>query len=279
MPSILDHQSSTSTKLLLAGHSGAGKTGALMSLAAAGYKLRILDLDNGVDILKHYSTHPTSPYPKRCPGVGANIRYQTITEEFTTAGKRLNPTVATVWNKVQAMMANWDDGTEPPLGPFASWGPDDILVVDSLSRLSDAAFDMVLALNGRIGKRPEQADWGLAQDLVGGFLEIVTSKTVKCNVIILAHITYIGNDAEGGVMQGFPASLGRALPPKIGRYFNTILLAKSSGQGPNAKHQIHTNTSGVIELKTTAPLAVAPVYDISDGLAKYFEAVRGAPSA
>ena len=52
MPSLANHQSNEFTKLLIEGDSGSGKTGALASLVKAGYKLRILDMDNGLDALK-----------------------------------------------------------------------------------------------------------------------------------------------------------------------------------------------------------------------------------
>jgi hypothetical protein len=51
MPSLDKHQSSEFTKLLLEGDSGSGKTGSLASLVAAGFKLRVLDMDNGLDSL------------------------------------------------------------------------------------------------------------------------------------------------------------------------------------------------------------------------------------
>ena len=41
-------------KMLYLGHTGAGKTGSLAALAAAGYNVRILDLDKGTQILRDY---------------------------------------------------------------------------------------------------------------------------------------------------------------------------------------------------------------------------------
>ena len=54
MPSLDQHQSNDFVKLLLIGDSKAGKTGSLISLVKAGYKLRILDLDNLLDVLKYF---------------------------------------------------------------------------------------------------------------------------------------------------------------------------------------------------------------------------------
>ena len=50
MASIKNHTSVDVTKLLLVGDSGSGKTASLATLANAGYKLRILDYDNGLDL-------------------------------------------------------------------------------------------------------------------------------------------------------------------------------------------------------------------------------------
>ena len=44
MPKLSDHQSNDFTKLLLIGDAKSGKTGSLVSLVKAGYKLRILDM-------------------------------------------------------------------------------------------------------------------------------------------------------------------------------------------------------------------------------------------
>jgi len=56
MANISQHKSTSVTKLLLVGDSGSGKTSALASLANAGKKLRILDYDDGLDILSEYLT-------------------------------------------------------------------------------------------------------------------------------------------------------------------------------------------------------------------------------
>ena len=56
MASIKNHTSVDVTKLLLVGDSGSGKTASLATLANAGYKLRILDFDNGLDILPEFLT-------------------------------------------------------------------------------------------------------------------------------------------------------------------------------------------------------------------------------
>lgn len=269
MASLANHSAASIAKVLFIGDSGAGKTGALASLASAGYNLRILDLDNGLDVLANLLNDPASPYDK---GAASRVKYLTLTEEMRMLNGVVAPKVASVWPKVTSALNEWKDGDEN-LGPVTKWGPDDILVVDSLTMLCTAAMNYTLQLNSRLGKHPHQSDWGVAQNLIESLLQMLYSTAVPCNVIINCHVTYIGE--EGGAQKGYPNALGKALPPKIGRYFNSALMAQSVGQGTALRRKILTTTYGMIELKNTAPLKVKPEYPLASGLAEYFFALHG----
>lgn len=277
MPGIEEHQSGQSTKLLFIGNSGAGKSGALASLASAGYNLRILDVDNGLDVLKNLLTDPTSMYKKIDPTCAKHVEYITVTDKMKTVGGKLQPSAATVWTRSMGLLNDWKeqkaDGTfYNQHGHISTWGPQDVIVIDSLTMLSNAALAFILSLNGRLGQHPQLQDWGAGQSLIEGLLQMLYDDAIKCNVIINCHITFIGE--ENGPQMGFPNTLGKALPPKVGRYFNTILMAKATGQGTNVKQKILTRTSGVVELKNTAPMKVLAEYPLETGLADYFKAVR-----
>lgn len=267
MPSLKHHHSSQTTKLLFVGDSGAGKTGALASLASAGYKLRIIDLDNGVDVLRDLLTN--GKYEKSAI---ENVEYVTITEPMKNVGGRLIPDKATVWPRVANMLANWKDG-ETNLGPVTSWDENCVIVIDSLTLLSDAALNYALFLQARLGQHPHQSDWGVAQGMVENLVKMLYDSSVKCNVIINCHIKSIGD--EHGPEKYYPNTLGKALPPKIGRFFNSVLLAQTSGRGSAIKRQIFTQSQGTIECKNTAPTRVAASYPLETGLADYFKVIRG----
>jgi hypothetical protein len=243
-----------------------GKTGALASLAAAGYNLRIIDLDNGLDVLANILSDPLSKYGKDAL---SRVNYVTITDKMRNVNGKLLPAQAQVWQKTMELMQKWED-----LGPVTSWTSNEVLVIDSLTMLSTAAMNFALSLQGRLGQHPQLQDWGVAQNLLESFIQMLYDDSIKCNVIINCHIKYMGE--ENGPQRGYPNTLGQALPPKLGRYFNTILLAQSSGTGSSVKRQIWTNPRGVVELKNTAPTRVKPSYDLETGLAEYFKAVRGA---
>lgn len=298
MPPLSYHQSAYSTKALFLGDSGAGKTGALASLAGAGYNIRALDMDSGLDVLTNILKDPSSKYG---PDALARVEYVTITDAMKNVNNRLVPRKAEAWQRAIGLLNDWkyeytvdEQGRaevlwgvaeraaatsagrpihKVDLGPITKWGPQDILVIDSLTMLSNAALNFILAMNARLGQQPHQSDWYNGQQLIEGLLQMLYDEGVRCNVIVISHISYIGE--EGGPTHGYPSTLGKALPPKVGRYFNTTLMAKSSGK----VRKIHTSTVGLVELKNTAPTKVQADYPLETGLADYFKAVRGAPPA
>lgn len=282
MPPLSQHQSTKATKLLLIGDSGGGKTGALASLASAGYNLRIADLDNGLDILRNLLTASNSVYKKDAVD---RVNYITLTEHMKDVNGKLVPKAATVWPRLVKLLQNWKEEELGPdgktlvtvpgsnFGPITSWGEQDVLVIDSLTMASTAALNYTLYMNGRLGQQVQQSDWYHAQNLVESLLQMLFDDGVRCNVIINCHITYL--ETEGGMTRGYPNTLGKALPPKVGAYFNTILGIKSTGTGASMSRKLVTTTMGVIDLKNTAPLNVPKELPIETGLADYFKIVRG----
>lgn len=267
MTKLADHQSAKTTKMLLIGDPGSGKTGALVSLAKAGYNLRIIDLDNGLDVVANL-----------LKGAGdaealGRVEFETITDKMKSSKGRLVPGQATVWNRTIKLLEDWSTESAK-LGPITSWGTGDVLVIDSLSMLASAAMNFQLFVNGRIGGAPQQSDWYQGQMMLESLIQMLFDEAVACNVIINCHVAFIGE--EGGPQRGYPATLGKALSPKIGAYFNTILMVKTMGQGAQQKRKILTGTTGLVELKNSAPTRVKGEYDQATGLAEFFRDVRGA---
>lgn len=298
MPPISSHQSATTTKLMLIGDSGSGKTGALASLAAAGYNLRILDLDNGLDVLKNYVTDPTSQYVKQAPNCAERIQYVTITDGMRNVNGRVFPAKVSVWDRTMRMLNEWKepavgDMPEINLGKVADWTAQEVLVLDSLSMLATGAHNFHLSMNAGLGQNRTQNEYrrdvGATQALITTFLELIYSDAIKCNVIVLAHITAINDyggkpdqeskDEAAKSARGYPSAIGRALSPRIPRYFNNVLVAQTVGTGRGTRHRIYTQPTivdgQIINAKSSAPLRVAPEYPLETGLADYFKAVRG----
>ena len=294
MPQLSEHQSDDSIKMLLIGDSGSGKSGALASLAAVGYKLRIIDVDNGLDIL--YST-----LKKFAPAALQNVVYETITNKVKGVNGRIvargNPDA---WNKAMNLLTHWKVGTAgspatpaanglpakaavPPsegfydLGKLDTWGKDCVLVIDSGTFLAQMAMDSVLFLNGRYGGKVEIQDYMEAMRLIEGLLTLLYSPEIKCNVIFTSHIAYLGDE---GFIKGFPATIGQKLSPKVGRYFNNCLQVATKGSGAQMKKVIKTVSQANIELKNSNPYSLPPEIEfsgITGGLATVFQTILGEP--
>lgn len=252
MASLAEHHSGKFVKLLYIGDSGTGKTGSLTSLVSEGYKLRILDMDNGLDVLSQFVR-------KECPDNIGNVDYETRRDKF-----RVGPAGPVVAGTPKAfldglkLLTEWSDGTKP-----AEWGEDTILVVDSLSAMGRAAFAWARGLNPT-ARDPRQ--WYFtAQQAIEDMIALLTGEEFQANVILISHVSY--QELHDGSTKGYANAIGRAMGPIIPKYFNTLLLAESVGSGKNVKRRIRTVPTGVIDLKTPAPFKIDAEYPLSTGLA------------
>lgn len=265
MPSLSAHQSNDFTKLLLTGDSGSGKSGALASLVAAGYKLRILDMDNGLDPLKTFVM-------KDCPELADNVEYVTFRDDYETTKTGIKVKKPQAFVAAMKLLDHWkydNAGTPIDLGPPADFGPDCIVVLDSLSFFSDAAFNWAESMNPT-AKDPRQWFYS-AQQAVESALALLTSGSFRTNVIVSAHVRYTTGD--DGANKGYPNAIGSALGPTIPRYFNHwAQCANKAG-----KRTIQTAATATFDLKNTKPFEMEKTYDLSDGLAKFFAVLRSPP--
>lgn len=264
MPSLADHQSNDLVKLLVVGDTKSGKTGSLVSLVKAGYKLRILDMDNLLDILKFQIR-------EQCPGLINNVEFRTLRDKrkMTPQGPVIDGQPRAFVDAIK-MLDNWAyDDTD--LGKPAEWGPECILVIDSWSRMCDAAFDWreTLTPRGRSGEYDKRATYGDAQDVVENVLATLTSPNFETNVIVISHSQYM--DLPDGIKKIFPQGVGQKLSPKIPQYFPGYVRYTNRG----GKRTIQTESDSTIDLATPRPGVIAKTYPIETGLAEIFEALRG----
>ena len=271
MPTLEKHQSNEYTKLLCLGDSGSGKTGGLAPLVNAGYHLRILDMDNGLESLKQQVL-------RLCPEKIANVEYRTLRDK-----RKASPSGPIIDGSPKAfieairMLDRWryvDGGNEIDLGVPAEWGPDVILIIDSLTFLSDAAYDWrePLTPKGKEGKYDQRAVYKDAQDAIESVLALVTSEAFRTNVIVTSHVKYVDN--PDGTKKGYPTAVGSALSPQIPRYFNTVALFQTKAGG---KRTLHTAATAMIDLKNPKPFEMAKEYPIETGLADLFSVLRSPP--
>lgn len=274
MPGIEQHQSLELVKGLVLGNAGAGKTGGLLSLVKAGYKLRIYDFDNLLTSLVQLVL-------KDCPERSGQVKFQTFTDKM----KGVDMPLVMMGGAAKVMpftdgspdafirglkqLNHWKTPDED-LGAPATWGKDTIVVIDTLTSVADSAMRYAQAMNP--GGKEQQAYYFSAQQMVINLIALLCSESFKTNVLVLAHIDY-DKDKEGNILKGWPRAVGSALNTKIGAYFNCVLMVDAIGNGTNVRRQIQTNSTGLVDLKNPVSFKVAPVLPIETGLADFFKAV------
>jgi hypothetical protein len=265
---LSDLRTNKPIKMLLIGDSGNGKTGALVSLALAGYKLRIIDFDNGLEILAYKLKGQKD---KNGNDAIANVKYETCIDSLKSIGNKIVPVGQPVaFSNALNLLQDWKKPiASEDLGAPSSWGTDTILVIDSLTFMSSAALRRVLAMQMRSGDQPQIQDWGQAMANIEDTLNILYSDTIKCHVIITSHIVYI--EQSDGISKGYPSTLGNKLPPKVGRYFNQILHVQKVGSGSLAKRVILTEPQSNIDVKSPIP-GLPKQLSLESGLAEFFAA-------
>lgn len=269
MSSIADHTSQAFTKLLLLGDSKAGKTTSLISLVRAGYHLRILDFDNLLGSLARRVN-------LECPELAPNVEFRSLRDSYkgTAAGTVLSGKPK-AWIDSLALLNRWkyDD---LDLGVPAEWGANTILVVDSLSRWCDAAYDFHDAMTpvGKgSGEKDGRAIYGNAQDDVERQLANLTSPAFETNVIVICHGVYMDN--PDGTRKIFPQGVGQKLSPKIPQYFPNYVRITKRGED----RKLELKSSVMIDLANELPPSLSnKEFSPDTGLAEIFAGLRGQPA-
>lgn len=209
-----DHPVKNRAVVLVVGDSGSGKTTLLASAANAGYKVRILDTEGKLSVLKKHLT----------PEGSKNLSYMTFKDEI---GK-----TATAYKAFNKIISNgWVDGNED-LGKIQTWGPDTILAIDSGTGLGELMKHEALAIDGQ--KAHEQlspGQWYAATRTMTTFLEYLPSNHLNCHVVVTALPQAV--DDDNGITKFYPMFITKAFSTNSGAFFdNMVLLRKGKEDAP-----------------------------------------------
>ena len=287
MPQGTKHQSRKTTKLLNVGIPGSGKTGATACLVKAGYRMIIVDFDNGVDILINMLKNDKEAlerlYYETFTDNMQLIKGQTRGKDGGTAATAKIVTKGTPTAITSALggLTHWkfpvEEGSSETydLGNIGTWGPDTIVMIDSLGFAGMAALRLVRHMNmHQFDSFTSQPDYGQAMDMLEGMLQLLYSNSIKCHVIVNSHITFLEDILKGSLI-GLPRALGSKLPPKVGGYFNSIVHTTTVGAGKSAERMIRVESEGTIELKLPIPPGtLRPQLPIKDGLLTIFKTLQ-----
>lgn len=263
MPKTLDKAAkSPKITMLLVGDPGGGKTGALASLANAGFNLKVLDFDGNLAPL-------LSKIDKDKLG---QVSYHTLAEriKFNPATMKAkagaNPKAFT---KAMKALDNWNfDEPDAPVLSAEDFTTNDVLVLDSLSLFSKCAMNWAMAQEGKLGEQPRIQDWGSGGRWVNSFVEALVSEDIPCHVIVITHLTAI--EHESGLSKFFPKALSKGTDTEVAKYFDTMLLMEVKGSGDMCKRVLRTKATAMFPTKD--PHGVEDKMPITNCLAKYFKA-------
>lgn len=223
--------------ILLEGPGGTGKTHAIGTAVDAGVETFVVFTESGLETLLGYWTDRGKPIP---PNLHWHVM-QTAPGSFdklATMAETINRTSMDAMFKMQdpqrhlhneyvgflrqlSKFIDQRDGKD--YGAVDSWGPNRLLVVDSLSGLNPKAFSLVT------GDKPlkDQRDWGMAMELIEKLVRQLTSGC-RCHVIMLAHVERETDLVQGGVKITV-ATLGVKLAPKLVPMFSDVILSVREG--------------------------------------------------
>lgn len=248
-------------RALVVGYSGAGKTGSLFSLLKAGYKIRMLDLDNNSDSLIQLCK-------EHAPELLDNLDIIRLRDKFR-ASSNLGVEVSgqpKAYVDTMKYLNKWDDDSVP-----AQWGTDTILVLDTLTSLGRSSFHWARGMN------PSAKDgrqwYAQAGESIQSLLEMLTSPEITCHVLVLTHVDLV--EMPDGTVQGFASALGKALGPKIPKVFPTMIAVEKKGTGSNVKRTIATAPTQLLDLKNPVPFKMSASYPIETGMADIFKVLLG----
>lgn len=257
---LTEMKTAPSIAMLLVGDPGAGKTGALASLANAGFELRIIDFDNNLAPLISY-VDPDKQHLVSAHSLAERVKFDPKTMKAKIGA---NPKA---FSRAMQALDNWnfDDTTLPKLSAEDA-GPGVIYILDSLSLMSKTALNWCMAQEGRLGGQPQIQDWGAGGRWVNSFIEALVSEYVGAHVIVITHLTAI--EHESGLSKFFPKALSKGTDTEVAKYFDRMLLLESSGSGDNVKRVIRTKATTMFPTKD--PSDFKDKTSIKTGLAEYF---------
>lgn len=281
-------------RMLLTGYPKAGKTGSLVSLANAGYKLRVIDFEGNYDPLVNYSD------PR------ADIDVVNVQDDLSLEkGDRFIGPKGTpeAYNRAVELARQWRykdklTGEMIDLGnPSKDWDASHILVVDSLTAMAEAAFDRALAYNNSTPKYVPPAVYGAAVGDLTRAIKLFGREDKPYHLIVIGHLRMIGPDdylkmdekddklhadlkpireakleaidADLLPVRLYPWAVTKNQSPVIHKEFSSMLLVEQANILNKPERIIRTRTTKPIDLGFPAK---APEFvKIENGLATLFE--------
>src|SRR6266566_3898026 len=270
-------------KALIEGDSSTGKTTLLVSLIAAGYKVRVLDYDNKTASLRAFINHY---FPDKL----GNLEIKSLRDKSKASpnGPMLDG-APKAYSGGLDLLDKWTDGSKP-----AEWGPDYVLAIDTLTAQTQAAYNWAKMMQGHMsyvegvnvkgtGPDPRSLIY-TAQRAIINTLLLLTSEWFATNVVVFSHIKYF--DREDGKTKSYPVTIGSAIATEVPTSFSSVAQLETDTIGGKITKVLRTVSTPMIDLQNPVPFAMPSVIPVPDltvsakgvedtGLALFFKLVRG----
>ena len=216
--------------ILLVGATGTGKTHSIRTLCDLGLEVFVVFTEPGMEVLadipsdKLHWKYIAPSTPEWTDMIDSANKINKMTFKSLTDLSDINKSKYTEFLDLLTTLSNFkDDRTGKEYGAVDSWGPERVLVVDSLSGLN------IMAMNLVTGSKPvkSMADWGVAIDNLERLITKLCVDT-KCHFVLTAHLERETDETTGGSSL-MAATLGRKLAPKLPRFFSDVIHVKRDG--------------------------------------------------
>lgn len=284
-------RASTPYRAFHIGYPGSGKTGALASLANAGYKIRILSFEGNYEPLLNYVDDRALD----------NIDIAVLQDKIDDGDHYLSVAgIPQAFNKALKLMNEWkytdEDGVEINLGKPPEWGPDTVLVDDSLTSMAAAIKRRAIKMSKVSPISMTSAVWGLAVADLEQFIEKQKAMKNGYHLIVNCHKQMLGpsdflsqDDKKRGnedvlekkievIRDGliptriYPVSATKPNAQNIHGALPIMLEFVKVEQMGRTRYVIETRGGPEIDVKIPSA-KVKATYPIETGLAEIFEAL------
>jgi len=250
-------------RVLLAGEPATGKTAGIASLANAGYRILLFDMDQNARVIGNYLK----------PG-HADVHIKTFevakisnTNIFNSGPKDATVKAVAELKKFTSMLEHWKDGDED-LGPASELTAKDVVVIDSGTFLGDLL--LLAAYEDPKTKKDLRSLYQVAGEYYAAILDYLCGKRMGASVLFLTHIMQSGEKDDQGKFIGkprdIPVAVGEKASKRMQTYFSDIWYLAIDRAGnrvlhTNATDQVARRTSAPDKIKATEPYDLASMFN------------------
>lgn len=244
MASLNTLLANTPVRAFVQGRPKTGKTGALVALVNAGFKLRMLDYDGNIQPLTQFVD----------PDKRHLVDIVQLQDKLWNSGDGMAPQgKPTAFDDGLKLMQHWkyrysaeiDASIEPynnevDLGKPADWGPDHIVVIDSMTSFGEAAKRRAMVMLNKTRKNSNWRVWDFAQQDVSMAIKAMAHPATRYHLLVMTHpkeispevadedddqITKEIKQRRAGLSPGriYPSAPGKALSQVVGAQLPIII--------------------------------------------------------